>query len=280
MAFAQIAPVLPCPFATAILVFERIPRSWLCLAPAALAFAAATASADWIDQRNAGPFELRSEFALSDEEGRSLVREIENLKNDVERLLAIKASDDPIQVSLFASSRTYREHLSQRIPEGMNRPALFVKGADMSRVYCYRRRGFSTDVRHECTHAVLHNALPFVPLWLDEGFAEYFETPSAQRASGSPYLKSLKRSILFRWKPNLQRLEALEDLSDMGEEEYREAWAWVHFMLHGPQEVRQVLSDYLYDIEQGDANTLLSARLAKIMPDYNQRLVNHLRAWR
>ena len=39
-------------------------------------------------------------------------------------------------------------------------------------------------------------ALPFVPLWLDEGFAEYFETPAADRASGSPYLAGLKRAIL------------------------------------------------------------------------------------
>lgn len=233
-----------------------------------------------MDERRAGPFELRAEFALTDDEGRSLVREMELLKTDVETLLAIKATDDPIQVNLFASVRTYREHLSQRVPEGMSRPALFVKGADMSRVYVYRRKGYSTDVRHECTHAVLHNALPFVPLWLDEGFAEYFETPAAQRSSGSPYLKSLKRAILFRWKPNLQRLEVLEELGDMHDDEYRESWAWVHFMVHGPQEVRQALSDYLYDLEQGDAGKPLSVRLAAVTPNYNQQLVQHLKSWR
>jgi hypothetical protein len=252
-----------------------------CLAAFAVCAAVTgAASAEWVDQRQAGPFELRSEFALTDDESRSLVREMEVLKSDVESLLAIKATDDPIQVSLFSSSRTYREHLAQRVPEGMSRPALFVKGADMSRVYVYRRRGYATDVRHECTHAVLHNALPFVPLWLDEGFAEYFETPAAQRSSGSPYLKSLKRSILFRWKPNLRRLEVLEELSDMGEDEYRESWAWVHFMLHGPRDVRQVLSDYLYDIEQGDAGRPLSVRLAAVAPNYHQDLVQHLKTWR
>ena len=245
-----------------------------------MAVVAATASAEWVEQRRAGPFEMRSEFSLSDDESQSLVREMEVLKADVEKLLAIKAGDDPIQVNMFSSSRTYREHLAQRVPEGMNRPALFVKGADMSRVYVYRRKGFSTDVRHECTHAVLHNALPYVPLWLDEGLAEYFETPAAERSSGSPYLKSLKRSILFRWKPNLQRLEVLEDLGDMHDDEYRESWAWVHFMLHGPQNVRQVLSDYLYDIEQGDATRPLSARLAAVAPNYNQQLVQHLKSWR
>jgi hypothetical protein len=252
----------------------------LIAATAFIAAAWATVLADWVDQRRAGPFELRSEFALTDDQGRSLVREMELLKTDVERLLAINATDDPIQVNLFSGVRTYREHLAQRVPEGMNRPALFVKGADMSRVYVYRRQGYATDVRHECTHAVLHNALPFVPLWLDEGFAEYFETPAAERSSGSPYLSSLKRAIVFRWKPNLQRLEVLEELSDMHDEEYRESWAWVHFMLHGPQNVRQVLSDYLYDIEQGDAGKPLSVRLAVVAPDYNQQLIRHLKTWR
>ena len=235
--------------------------------------------AQWVDQRNAGEFQLRSEFELTDTEGRELVAEIGQLRQDVESLLAIRASDEPIQVNLFRTSSTYRQHLAQRVPEAMSRPALYVKGADMARVYVYRRRGFATDVRHECTHAVLHNALPYVPLWLDEGFAEYFEIEPAGRASENPYLRSLRRSIMFRWQPNLARLESLTDLTQMGEAEYRESWAWVHFMLHGPAEVRQALSDYLYDIEQGIAEGRLSDRLRSVDPNIDRQLITHFRNW-
>ncbi|GIT30210.1 MAG: hypothetical protein Ct9H300mP1_22560 [Planctomycetaceae bacterium] len=35
--------------------------------------------------------------------------------------------------------------------------------------------GFPEDLRHEFTHGVLHSSLKRVPLWLDEGLAEYFE---------------------------------------------------------------------------------------------------------
>lgn len=237
------------------------------------------AAAQWVDQRSAGEFQLRSEFELSDVEGSQLVAEIGQLRRDVETLLAIRASEEPIQVNLFRTSSTYRQHLAQRVPEAMSRPALYVKGADIARVYVYRRRGFATDVRHECTHAVLHNSLPFVPLWLDEGFAEYFEIEPEARASGSPHLKSLQRSILFRWKPDLARLESLSDLSQMGEAEYRESWAWVHFMLHGPTEVRQALSDYLYDIEQGADEGRLSERLRSVEPNLDRRLIAHFRNW-
>jgi hypothetical protein len=162
----------------------------------------------------------------------------------------------------------------------MNRPALFVQGTDMGRVYVYKRWGFDTDLRHESTHAVLHNALPYVPMWLDEGLAEYFEVPANKRSAGNPHLSSLRRSIFFGWRPNLAKLEAAEDLADMGANEYREAWAWAHFMLHGPPEVRQVLADYLYDIQSGDSAGLLKDRLAKTVPHADVRLIEHLRNWK
>jgi hypothetical protein len=239
----------------------------------------APANGQWVETRQAGPFQIRSEFALSDDEGQRLVAEIGQLREDVETLLAIKSSDDPIQLSLFKSSATYRHHLAQRVPEAASRPALYVKGADMARVYVFKRRGYATDVRHECTHAILHNGLPFVPLWLDEGFAEYFEVAPGHRDSGSPYVRPLKRAILFGWKPDLVRLESLSDLPQMGADEYRESWAWVHFMLHGPGEVRQVLSDYLYDISQGETEVVLSDRLRAVDPHIERRMVAHIRNW-
>jgi hypothetical protein len=66
----------------------------------------------------------------------------------------------------------------------------------------------------------------------------------------------------------------------MGEAEYRESWAWAHFMLHGPAEIRQVLSDYLYDIEQGAVDDGLHDRLRSVEPQVDLRLVAHLRNWR
>ena len=54
----------------------------------------------------------------------------------------------------------------------------------------YRNPEFGNDLRHECTHALLHAVLPAVPLWLDEGLAKYFEVQRASRAYGHPYLSS------------------------------------------------------------------------------------------
>ena len=245
---------------------------WRVLCPAALA--------QWQPVETTGIFQIRSEFPLNDREGQEIIRQLTELQKDVQRLLNLKPEDRPVEISLFKSKATYRAHLAQRVTEGVDRTALFVQGSDMGRVYVYRRWGFDVDLRHESTHAVLHNALPYVPMWLDEGLAEYFEVVPTQRSSDNPHLSSLKRSILFGWRPDLAKLEAAEDLDDMGVNEYREAWAWAHFMLHGPLEVRQVLSDFLFVIQSGEAAGSFRDRLVMAVPNAEIQLVEHIRVWR
>ncbi|WP_145369055.1 hypothetical protein [Maioricimonas rarisocia] len=247
------------------------------LAAAAVSLAAGS---QWAEQFSAGPFQFRSEFAMDEAERQSLASEIALLRDDLEQTLRLPPGESPVEVSLFRNKWSYQRFVSQRIPDGASRPALFVKGPDLGRVYIYRRWGYETDFRHECTHALLHSSLPFVPLWLDEGLAEYFEIPRGERASRGRYLSSLRRSMFFGWKPNLRRLEARQSVTEMDSDDYRDSWAWVHFLLHGPVEARQVLSNYLDDIHSGRVITPFSERLYQRVPDANQQLILHLRSCR
>ena len=45
-------------------------------------------------------------------------------------------------------------------------------------VYTYSSPRLEEDLRHEATHALLRGGYGDLPLWLDEGLAEYFETPA------------------------------------------------------------------------------------------------------
>ena len=239
-----------------------------------------SAFGEWADRRTFGLFQLQSEIRLSADSDRQLSNLMSTLQNDVQRLLHLEVGGQAIEVNLFRNKWSYQAYIRKRIPEGVSRPALFVKGDDRGRVYVYRRWGFENDLRHECTHAVLHNSLAYVPLWIDEGLAEYFEVPSHQRTSGNPHLAELKRRAFFGWKPNLVRLEALGSLAEMDAADYRESWAWAHFLLNGPQPVRQVLSDYLYDIRVGNIAGALSDRLFAEFPDAEARLIAHIRGWK
>jgi hypothetical protein len=245
-----------------------------------LSLCAAPARGEWVDERTVDIFRVRSEFDLSEAEGQALLAEINQLREEIERLLRVEAERDSIEVNLFADRRSYQKFLAVRVPEGVSRAALYVKGADMGRVYVHKHRNFETDLRHECTHAILHNALPYVPLWLDEGLAEYFEVAGPLRARANPHLKNVRWAARLGWDTSLPRLEEKRELASMNAEDYRDAWAWVHFLLHGPPEARQVLSNYLYDIRIGNPAGQLSERLAGDVPGVESLLSEHFRSWK
>ncbi|HUQ70285.1 MAG TPA: hypothetical protein VM165_12210, partial [Planctomycetaceae bacterium] len=125
--------------------------------------------ADWAEEFSAGSFLFRSEFPLADVQG--LLDDLGDLQSDLEKALGLECSDREIQIHLFRTKFGYQRYLSVRVPEGAKRQAFYMPGTDAGRIYAYRHRGMETDVRHETTHALLRNALPYIPLWLDEGLA-------------------------------------------------------------------------------------------------------------
>jgi hypothetical protein len=229
------------------------------------------ASDNWIDHAAADPFVCRSEFRLHD--GQQLMRELKQLESDIQSLLELSPGQRPIQLNLFRGRRSYAGYMSARVPDAAGRKAIFVEGPDMGRVYVYKSLSQETDIRHECTHAVLHGSLPYVPLWLDEGLAEYFEVEATKRIAANPYLRSLKPRLLFGWKPNLPALEAKQHFSELTEDDYREAWAC--FLAHRSDDSRTVLIEYLRDIQSGAPPGPLSERIATHIPDAESQLVEH-----
>ena len=146
-------------------------------------------------------------------------------------------------------------------------------------VFAYMNDDFAIDLRHESTHALLHASLPMVPLWLDEGIAEYFEVPRAQRASGNPHLRTIRWAARLGRTPDLTALEAKADLTGMGRSDYRDSWAWAHFMLHGPKEAHDALVAFLSDIQASTPPGKLSERLTRRLPDLERQYIQHFRNW-
>ena len=232
-----------------------------------------------VGQTNAasGPVVCRADFPLDGYEG--LFQDLASVQNDLVRTLAVPPAAEPIELFLFQDKRTFATYMQKRFPNVPFRRALFVKGSGPGRVFVYRHDDLPVDVRHEGTHALLHAALPMVPLWLDEGLAEYFEVPPADRASGNPHLGTLKWDMRLGKIPNIERLEAKRDLADMNATDYRHAWAWVHFMMHGPIEARDELVLFLGNIRVSTPPGKLSEHLERRLPGVEQRLVQHFKKW-
>ncbi len=251
---------------------------------AALAFAWPAArpqtamASNWVDRREFGPFICRAEFPLNRIDG--LLRELAHLQEDLVRCLGVPPAEEPIELYFFRDKWSYSAYLKKHLPHVPYRRALYIKQDGPGRVYSYRSSEFEIDVRHECTHALLHSVLPVVPLWLDEGLAEYFEVPEKQRAFDNPHLGGLTWNLRLGIAPNLEKLERMSALSDMGKSQYRDAWAWVHFMFHGPRAAHAELGSFLQDFRENTPPGLLSQRLERRVPGTRQRLVAHFKAWK
>lgn len=236
-----------------------------------------SAGQTWTDQRATGPFVCRADFPLNGVQG--LLDELGQLQEDLTRLLKVPAADQWIEVYLFHDEATYRYYIGTYFPDLPYRRALFVKRGGPGIVLAYRSQELGVDLRHECTHALLHAVLPMVPLWLDEGLAEYFEVPAADRVYNNPYLSGVRWRARLGISPRLDKLEKKGAVDEMGSAEYRDSWAWVHFMLHGPPEAGDELQHFLADIRARTPPGLLSERLERRMPDVQHRFLAHFRSW-
>jgi hypothetical protein len=237
----------------------------------------ASASPAWSDVRQTGPFVFRATFPLDEEE--ALINELPDLQRELSRVLAIKPPRRPIDVFLLGDRLEHRKFLHESYPKVPYRRALFVKKSGHCQVYAYRQSELDIDLRHECTHALLHSELDLVPLWLDEGIAEYFEAASAERAFNHPHFSVLKWNMRMGWVRTIRELEKKHDLSDMNGTDYRFSWAWTHFMFHGPQPAYEELLSFLGDVRRGAAPGRFSERLATAMPDAPDRLIQHFKHW-
>jgi hypothetical protein len=211
-----------------------------------------------------------------------LFKELAELREDVDRTLQLPASTNPIQVYLFEDKDRYELFMQAKYPELPKRRAFFIAmphlGGEQLLVYTYWGNGdrIEQDLRHELTHALLHSVLKDVPLWLDEGLAEYFEIPPAANAVNAEHLKYLRHGPHGPVRPDLARLEDLAKVEQMSPAEYREAWAWVHLMLHSNDDARKVLVGYLKELRYTKSPGPLRPRLVEVFPAPETALERHL----
>ena len=218
---------------------------------------------------------LHSDFSLSAHE--PLVSQLCHQGELIASKLNLPTSDMPIHIYLFANDAKYYDFLELRFPGFPRRRAIFVETDAELSIYAHWGDHVAEDLRHEVTHGYLHATLPHLPLWLDEGLAEYFEVGGAQDGLHKVHLEYLNGQPTFQ--PNLQRLEQLTLGAEMTQQDYAEAWAWVHFLLESDVDKTNLLTDYLADLQQG-TTIPLSAHLSRRLAGPELALAEHLRTVR
>ncbi len=228
------------------------------------------------------PYVFLSDFEL--DRNRTEFRELAGLRDQVCKELQLPTSERPVLVYLFEDRETYEQYMQARYPELPKRRAFFVAqprtmGGEDLLVFTYWGERILQDLRHELTHALLHSVLHDVPLWLDEGLAEFFELPPESRGVNESHLNHIRRSVVEPFAPDLARLESLEQVKDMKPAEYREGWAWTHYCLRGNREAKAALLAYLQHLQHLRANQkpeTLRPRLAQVVKSPEEELRRHI----
>jgi hypothetical protein len=180
------------------------------------------------------------------------IRCLQALETDLTTRLAYRPrpEEEPVEIYVLQNRNAYHHFLQFYYPELPTRRAFFLSQGDRRVVYTYMSDRLEEDLRHEATHALLRGCYGDLPLWLDEGIAEYFERRPDSIDSEDEHLVRLQADLKQGWQPDLKRLEGLKDIHQMSPRDYREAWAWVHLMLGGDSSNKALLMGYL---DQGRA---------------------------
>src|SRR5262245_66125330 len=210
-----------------------------------------------------------------------LFAELSRLRDQVFHDLQLPPSNTVIQVYLFDDQDKYERYMRYRYPELPKRRAFFVAhpgtpgGPRELLVFTSWGDHLRQDLRHELTHALLNSVLKDVPLWLDEGLAEYYELPPEKNGLNSLHLDALRRGTVA---PDLAALERLTQVSQMGRAQYQESWAWVHLMLRGSPEGKEILLAYLQQLRDPTPPGPLLPKLRTAYSAPEQALAKHLAA--
>jgi len=206
-----------------------------------------------------------------------LLRELTLLRTDVSETLAMPTSDEPVHVYLFEDPQTFHTFVRRELADYPERRAFFVKTDTRLAIFARWGDRVAEDLRHEVAHGYLHSVVPNIPLWLDEGLAEYFEVPRGTAGLNRPHLADLTARMARGWRPHLERLEQLTDIGQMSQVEYAESWAWVHFLLESHETNRQLLQSHLAELQAAGTAPPLSLKLRGQSTQPAELLLEHLR---
>ncbi len=147
----------------------------------------------------------------------------------------------PLRLYLFAKNRSFNQYVA----DGSRLAGFFTRRPRMS-LMVVDGSGFSPapTLYHEYTHYVLRNNLPYLPQWIDEGLAEYFETFTIERN------KARFGHVHRGWSRHLQSsnwmpIEEVLEVTTRGEA-YRDPVKTLDFRAQA-----WALVDFLFEREEG-----------------------------
>ena len=207
-----------------------------------------------------------------------LIDELTAKRRDMAEQLKLPVSDEPINVFVFETESQFRRFMEKEYPDFPNRRAFFLKNDTTLKVFAYWGDKIGEDLRHEVAHGYLHSVVNNLPLWLDEGLAEYYETPRGTHGLNQGHVYLLNNAFRRKdWAPNLNALENLASPAEMSQLHYAESWLWVHFLLENEMGDASLLQDQLERLRKSAESEPISKFIDQMVAERDVELIKHLK---
>jgi hypothetical protein len=179
---------------------------------------------------------------------RDVASEFERFREALGRVLSGAATKSPVPttVVVFDSRKSFGPYRPLYNGKGVELSGFFSSDRDLNRVTLAledREEGLRT-IFHEYVHVVVSNVTTGMPIWLNEGLAEYYSTFLVTDEGKTATMGALIEP--HRYLLNSERLLPLADLLALTHDSplynegqrrgmvYAESWMLVHFLLSDP----------------------------------------------
>ncbi|MEM1179746.1 MAG: tetratricopeptide repeat protein [Acidobacteriota bacterium] len=192
----------------------------------------------------------------------AIARQLEGLRSAFGQITQLEArSPVPTSIYIFADNASLHpyKHLYDGEPASMSGALYSRPWGDYIAMNGSRRSEAAVTVFHEYVHVVMRNNLPGIPLWLEEGLAEFFSTFRLEKNGGRLgrpvpwHLNELRRGELEPLR-NILTADVSSELYNRFEHQgefYARSWELTHYLLLGrPERLGQTL-DFLSRTFQG-----------------------------
>jgi tetratricopeptide (TPR) repeat protein len=206
--------------------------------------------------------------SAGEERARKVLKELEGFHQLIGSTLVFRNTELPelpIEVLVIGDEPTLKELQPEYNGRRVNFAGFYQAGQDRDFIVLSGRvfpETLTSVVYHELTHYFLARGLRSRPIWLNEGLAEYFSTAEIRNDEIALGALSLDRLQLLKTSSllTLKDFFAVDTSSPYYNESskasvfYAQAWAFMHFMMHG--EHAAPFKQYLQALQSGDADLL------------------------
>lgn len=199
------------------------------------------------------------------------------------------ASTRPTYVFVFRSRRSMEPFLGELAGAKTRVGGVFWPGDDANfSVLDYSCSDDPTRVLyHEWTHYFTNTNLPWLPMWLHEGLAEYFSTTRIEEKYaevGRTPEEELDVLSTLPWRPWSEIFawdNSTEALHERDEEttgaSYAQAWALTHLLLQDVLERTDIINRFLDELRKGETTEVALRRVYGLSPaDLDQAIKDHV----